>query len=301
MKVLDLFSGIGGFSLGLEAAGMETVAFCEIMPFPQKVLNKWWPSIPVWTDINLLNFCLKKVLTSFAVASPAKIYQSREGVRDLPASVVDSGGRCYEPFAWYDHVTQSWRTWQCCFIEGWELYSEGWPKAGMTRNGIAYRLLTSELNTNEKESGYLPTPVASQGGGQQIGFSKCQDSSFPFQNGEKERMANTNGERELQSQGSKQDQRGRVSDCGVKNVPDTASVRSQRSWQSIFGGCRKEIREGKADKSESECIGGIWSIEPDVGRVANGVPMRVDRLTGLGNAVVPQIPELIGRQINANK
>ncbi|MHC4214944.1 MAG: hypothetical protein ACYSWP_16420, partial [Planctomycetota bacterium] len=40
-----------------------------------------------------------------------------------------------------------------------------------------------------------------------------------------------------------------------------------------------------------------WSTEPDVGRVANGVPARVDRLRGLGNAVVPQVAEYIGRQI----
>ena len=40
-----------------------------------------------------------------------------------------------------------------------------------------------------------------------------------------------------------------------------------------------------------------WSSEPDVGRVAYGVPDRVDRLQSLGNAVVPQIPEIIGRAI----
>jgi len=54
MKVLDLFSGIGGFSLGLERAGFETVAFCEIDPFCQKVLKKHWPDVPIYTDIKEL-------------------------------------------------------------------------------------------------------------------------------------------------------------------------------------------------------------------------------------------------------
>jgi DNA (cytosine-5)-methyltransferase 1 len=41
LRVLDLFSGIGGFSLGLErAGGFETVAFCEIDPFCRRVLKK---------------------------------------------------------------------------------------------------------------------------------------------------------------------------------------------------------------------------------------------------------------------
>jgi len=55
LKVLDLFSGIGGFSLGLERAGMETIAFCEIDPFCQKVLRKHWPDIPIYDDIRKLD------------------------------------------------------------------------------------------------------------------------------------------------------------------------------------------------------------------------------------------------------
>jgi DNA (cytosine-5)-methyltransferase 1 len=45
------------------------------------------------------------------------------------------------------------------------------------------------------------------------------------------------------------------------------------------------------------CDPGWWSVEPDVGRVAHGIPRRVDRLRGLGNAVVPQVAELVGRWI----
>ena len=43
--------------------------------------------------------------------------------------------------------------------------------------------------------------------------------------------------------------------------------------------------------------GGRWSTEPDVGRVADGVPARVDRVGALGNAVVPQVAEHVGRLI----
>lgn len=56
MRVLDLFSGIGGFSLGLERAGMQTVAFCEIDPFCQRVLAKHWPEVPQYEDVATSDF-----------------------------------------------------------------------------------------------------------------------------------------------------------------------------------------------------------------------------------------------------
>ena len=55
LRVLDLFSGIGGFSIGLERAGMQTVAFCEMDKDARKVLKKHWPGVPMLSkDLMLL-------------------------------------------------------------------------------------------------------------------------------------------------------------------------------------------------------------------------------------------------------
>lgn len=57
MRVLDLFSGIGGFSLGLErTGGFKTVQFCEIDPFCRRVLAKHWPDVPCHDDVTTMQF-----------------------------------------------------------------------------------------------------------------------------------------------------------------------------------------------------------------------------------------------------
>ncbi|WP_052752975.1 YopX family protein [Paenibacillus larvae] len=54
MRKLSLFSGIGGIDLAAKWAGIETVAFCEKEPFPQKVLRKHWPNTPIYDDVCTL-------------------------------------------------------------------------------------------------------------------------------------------------------------------------------------------------------------------------------------------------------
>lgn len=55
MKCLDLFSGIGGFSLGFERAGIETVAFCEYDEHARAILKKHWPDVPCYKDVRTLD------------------------------------------------------------------------------------------------------------------------------------------------------------------------------------------------------------------------------------------------------
>lgn len=153
MNVLDLFSGIGGFSLGLERAGMRTVAFCEVDKFCREVLRKNWPQIPILQDITQIGI---KPMSS-AEASHAKTSATQANAPDYPGSVLAYGNTFAEPFAWFDQSTQSWRTWQRCLVGGWERYAATWPRSGMTRNGIAYRLPPLVQNTNGTEFGLLPT------------------------------------------------------------------------------------------------------------------------------------------------
>ncbi|WP_281868274.1 DNA cytosine methyltransferase [Brevibacillus parabrevis] len=55
MRMLSLFAGIGGIDLAAHWAGIETVAFCEIEPYCQKVLQKNWPGVPIFDDVRTIN------------------------------------------------------------------------------------------------------------------------------------------------------------------------------------------------------------------------------------------------------
>jgi len=84
---------------------------------------------------------------------------------------------------------------------------------------------------------------------------------------------------------------------GKQVLPNAISKRQPRQRQHIKPLLAEAIKNWQTTNAESGCISGVWSTEPELGRVANGVPDRTHRLKGLGNAVVPQIPELIGRAI----
>lgn len=156
MKHLDLFSGIGGFALAAKKVGWETIGFSEVDPWCIKLLKQYWPNVPQLGSITELGI----VPSSLRPDSPARTYPTQAEAPDLPASVPDSGGKHAVPFAWYDHSTRCWRTWQRCLEEGWAMCRETWPRAGMTRNGIAYRRVPLAPLTNGTGYGLLPTPNA---------------------------------------------------------------------------------------------------------------------------------------------
>jgi DNA (cytosine-5)-methyltransferase 1 len=122
----------------------------------------------------------------------------------------------------------------------------------------------------------------------QHGINRRQSEQKP-QNG-CEDVADTDNPRQSASQGNGKDgrnkERNNIRRSG-KDVADTDYPRQQKQRRS-----KPTRKEHKAP----EC-GSWWKPEPSVGRVAHGIPRRVDRLRGLGNAIVPQIAQRIGETI----
>lgn len=85
LKVLDLFSGIGGFSLGLErTGGFKTVQFCEINEFSRKVLEKNWPDVPVHNDVRTIKPIPADIITGGFpcqdISVAGYVVKEREGI-----------------------------------------------------------------------------------------------------------------------------------------------------------------------------------------------------------------------------
>lgn len=157
LTVGSLFAGIGGFDLAAERAGFTVKWQVEIDPFCRRVLEKHWPHVRRYEDVRCLNGWSESM--SSAEVFPARTSVSLAMAPGLPESVQGSGGQWFIPFAWFDPTTRSWRTWQLCFLAGWAMFSETWPKSGMTRNGIAYRP-AEEWDTSEREFSLWPTLCA---------------------------------------------------------------------------------------------------------------------------------------------
>jgi len=93
-----------------------------------------------------------------------------------------------------------------------------------------------------------------------------------------------------------------TSERSSKDASDTVS-NTKRTTHGKGIGEHQHIKQfqniGKGSKIRSNITDSrrFWSVEPNVGRVAHGIPKRVDRLKGIGNAVVPHIPYIIGKRL----
>lgn len=283
MRVLDLFSGIGGFSLGLERAGMETAAFCEINEYARSILAKHWPGVRCYDDVRQL--------------TGARLTADGVGRIDL----MCGGFPCQDlSFAGKGAGLAGERS---------GLYREIVRLAGEIRPLVIILENVSALLS--RGLGDVLGDLAA------LGYDAewhCLPASYVGAHHRRDRIwiiaylqtfaqrsyAHGSGSHraEVVVEGSSQfrDKQIRVVGSMGADVADAERGRSQggdeqRAWSpAIFA---PEIRRHRRGRQLRK----TWRTEPDVGRVAHGVPFAVDRIQCLGNAVVPQIPEIIGRAI----
>ncbi|CAN7518665.1 DNA cytosine methyltransferase [Brucella pseudogrignonensis] len=276
--VLDLFSGIGGFSLGLErTGGFETVAFCEIEEFPRRVLAKHWPKVPCYHDV--------RELTADKLAADG-----------ISVDVITGGFPCQD-------------------------LSLAGKKAGMgegTRSGLWSEIdrLIGELRPQfvivENVANLLSGPSEQPGGwfGRVLGDLAERGYNAEWQNIPAAAM----GAPHLRERAwivaypSKE----RQSEAGQFRRIEFAQWLSSRSEAVISADDRQERTKGRQPQQVSGFSAFSWC--EDVRRAEDlrgrsdlptplfrggrdGIPNWVDRIGACGNAVIPQIPELIGYAI----
>ena len=310
MNHLDLFSGIGGFSLALERVGFTTVGFCEVDPYCRLLLQKHWKGVTIHHDIKKLEAKDIKepidILTGGFPCQPYSVAGKQKGTND-------------DRYLWPDmfrvikEVRPTWIIAEnvrgiiniqdgmvfetvCTDLEseGFEVQAFIIPAAGV---GAPHRRERVWIVGYSKHNGSLTSKIRRRNQEADAGSKERKISSIEPErtsgSSDNEVMENTRrtlrqgsefeGKNANESGQENADQFKRSSSTSEHNVANSKGVHVQgqqdRSWQREFRG-------------ES-----WWRTEPDVGRVANGVPGRVYRLKGLGNSIVPQIAEEIGRAI----
>ena len=166
----ELFAGIGGFSLGLERAGMECKWQVEIDRYASAVLAKHWPNVRRHDDVRTFpphththtHTHTISALTSSRVVSRAKISALPEKAQASPAVGLVFGTILQESFAQFSRDGWSSKTCQLSLLEDSEPFLETWPKSGSIVNGIAYQLVPLVRRIVAKECGSWATPVANR-------------------------------------------------------------------------------------------------------------------------------------------
>jgi len=278
LRVLDLFSGIGGFSLGLErTGGFETVAFCEIEDYPQKVLAKHWPGVPIYDDVREVT--------------------AERLIRDgIGVDIITGGFPCQDISAAGNQAGIGEGTRSGLWSECARLLREVQPRYAIFENVTA--LLSGD------NGGWFQQVLWDIS---QVGYDAewhCIPASELGAHHHRDRVwivAYPGGGRgeKRHPEHTKQDIK-READYAMPCSEDGANTHGNNVQGKQPSRANQEERQEQKERPLRPLltsIAGKWEPEPSVGRVANGIPKRSHRLKALGNAVVPQIPEIIGRAI----
>jgi len=303
LTVGSLFSGIGGLDLGLERAGMKVIWQSEIDPYATRVLAKHWPEVPNHGDIKRIdwrNIVRPDVICGGYPCQPFSLAGARKGEED-PRHLwpwVRKAIRILRPrYAILENVRGH------LSLGGTTVLRE---IAGLGYDAEWRIVSAASVGANHRRDrvfivAYPNRHNESDGPKHEIGMVAYPDGSYPPDGRQRPPISGEDRSRRNDRRGGDSDPREiaiRGSGQDPRHVADTESrvdVRrdgsSRQDRGEVFG--RDNYERGTSGYAGWEW----WETEPDVGRVANGIPHRVDRLKGLGNAVVPQVAEVIGRLV----
>ena len=255
---IDLFSGIGGFAVAAGWAGYSTGVFCESDPYCCKVLKRHWPDVPIIPDIREF-----------------------DGSKWRGADLLTGGFPC-QPFSVCGEQRGEEDD-RALWKEMFRVIKEARPDfvlaenvAGLIQLGLDSVLL--DLASEGYSCGTIIIPACAVNAPHRR--SRCWI------------MAHATSA-EFHNKGQREKQRDGVIGSG-EDVADSNhfNVQGERPNSDPKG------RQGQDERQPGLCSGEAqWDTEPNVGRVAHGIPSRIHRLKALGNAIVPQVAYEILKRI----
>jgi DNA (cytosine-5)-methyltransferase 1 len=286
LRVLDLFSGVGAYSLGLErTGGFQTVAFCEIEEYPRKILRKHWPDVPIFEDVRALNATVLRdagIVPEWIVAGwPCQ---------DISSAGTGHGLDGARSGLW----TEIARLARELGVEG--LILENSSNLLAINGGADFGTVLGDLAALGFDAEWHCLPAAA------FDAPHIRDRLWI--------VAYLADPSRLQC--GRQEQRPKRQRVGKGGEPillaDANSI-VRGTGHSGFGAWQTaEPRSRRNAMADADCFAPIgtaiarqqrhsWEPEPGLGRVATGIADRVDRLRAIGNLNPPIVPETIGRAI----
>ena len=282
MAHVDLCSGIGGFALGFEWAELsKPVLFCDIEPWSRQILAKHWPDVPIAEDVKEL------------ANDPTRIIHA---IGDRP-SILTAGYPC-QPFS------------QAGQRRGSEDDRHIWPEIFSIVQQVRPDWIVCENVSGHITMGLdeVLSDLADKANyAVQTFHLGAVSVDAPHRRMRLWIVARNVADADSLNRRAVQEPQGRRKENPIKrqspsnSSSDVADAQSKRLEDDGRRGelGRERDRRRVPTQSGGEKRSNTWKPEPSVGRVANGIPRRVDRLKGLGNAIVPQIAMRIGQTIKA--